>query len=104
MAKRGANGKKTDPMQLPLFSERASLCRIRPELNEWRYYRMEVWPDLFGGVLLVRQWGRIGTEGRRRMDPHPDAGAALNALAQIVRAKCRRGYQARSEVGGSVLR
>ena len=55
--------------------------RIRPALNEWRYYRMEVWPDLFGRALLVRQWGRIGTEGHRRLDPYPDSGAGINALA-----------------------
>ena len=33
----------------------ASLIRIRPERNEWRFYRMEVWPDLFGRALLLRQ-------------------------------------------------
>jgi predicted DNA-binding WGR domain protein len=82
-------------IQLPLFPERASLARIRPELNEWRYYRMEVWPDLFGRALLVRHWGRIGTQGRMRLDPHADAGAAVNALAAIVRSKTRRGYGAR---------
>jgi predicted DNA-binding WGR domain protein len=84
------------PIQLPLFAETASLVRIRPALNEWRYYRMEVWPDLFGRALLVRQWGRIGTEGRRRLDPHPDPGAAINALADILRTKRRRGYQDRA--------
>jgi predicted DNA-binding WGR domain protein len=83
-------------IQLPLFAETASLVRIRPALNEWRYYRMEVWPDLFGRALLVRQWGCIGTEGRRRLDPHPDPGAAVNALADLLRAKRRRGYQDRS--------
>lgn len=72
------------------------LCRVRPELNEWRYYRLEVWPDLFGRALLVRQWGRIGTQGRRRMDPHADQGAALNALGQIMPAKRRRGYLPRA--------
>ena len=82
-------------MQLPLFPEQASLARIRPEINEWRFYRMEVWPDLFGRALLMRQWGRIGTEGRRRLDPHPDPGAAVNALAEIVRLKSRRGYRER---------
>ena len=56
------------PLQLRLFPDAASLTRIRPERNEWRFYRMEVWPDLFGRALLVRQWGRIGTEGRRRQD------------------------------------
>ena len=95
MAKPSANGKATRPVQLPLFPDSGSLCRICPEMNEWRYYRMEVWPDLFGRALLVRQWGRIGTEGRRRLDPYPDAGAAVNALARLMRAKRRRGYQYR---------
>jgi predicted DNA-binding WGR domain protein len=84
------------PVQLLLFAEAASLIRVRPELNEWRFYRLEVWPDLFGRALLARQWGRIGTEGRRRLDPHPDPGAAINALAQMVRAKRRRGYRDRA--------
>jgi predicted DNA-binding WGR domain protein len=84
-----------EPRQLPLFTESASLVRIRPALNEWRYYRMEVWPDLFGRALLMRQWGRIGTEGHRRLDPHPDSGAASNALARILRAKRGRGYEDR---------
>ena len=43
------------PIQLPLFAEAASLIRVRPELNEFRFYRMEVWPDLFGRALLLRQ-------------------------------------------------
>ena len=84
------------PVQLPLFAEAVSLIRVRPERNEWRYYRMEIWPDLFGRALLVRQWGRIGTEGRRRLDPHPDPGAAINALAHLARQKRRRGYQDRA--------
>jgi predicted DNA-binding WGR domain protein len=49
-----------------------------------------LWPP-----LLARQWGRIGTGGRVRLDPHPDAAAAINALARLARAKRRRGYQDR---------
>ena len=52
------------PIQLPLFAEAASLIRVRAERNEFRFYRLEVWPDLFGRALLSRQWGRLGTEGR----------------------------------------
>jgi len=80
-------------VQLPLFADAASMVRVRPEHNEWRYYRLEVWPDLFGRALLVRHWGRIGTAGRRRLDPHPDPGAAINALARILHAKRHRGYR-----------
>ena len=83
------------PVQLPLFPERVSLSRVKPELNEWRFYRLEVWPDLFGRALLVRHWGRIGTQGRMRLDPHTDAVAAVNALAIIARSKTRRGYGVR---------
>jgi predicted DNA-binding WGR domain protein len=56
---------------------------------------MAVWPDLFGRALLLRNWGRIGTQGRLRLDPHPDAGSALNVLAAITRSKQRRGYRDR---------
>jgi predicted DNA-binding WGR domain protein len=84
------------PIQLPLFAEEASLIRVRPELNEFRYYRLEVWPDLFGRALLARHWGRLGTQGRIRLDPHPDPGAAINALAALARQKRRRGYRDRA--------
>jgi predicted DNA-binding WGR domain protein len=84
------------PIQLTLFAHSVSLVRVRPERNEWRFYRMEVWPDLFGRALLMRQWGRIGTEGRRRLDPHADLGAACNALAQLAHRKRRRGYRDRA--------
>jgi predicted DNA-binding WGR domain protein len=91
-----SHGASSACVQLSLVTEEASLIRVRPERNEWRFYRMEVWPDLFGRALLLRQWGRIGTEGRRRLDSHPDPGAALNALAQIAGAKRRRGYKDRA--------
>jgi predicted DNA-binding WGR domain protein len=95
MGKCRASKSTREPIQLPLFPEEVSLARIRPDRNEWRYYRMAIWPDLFGHALLLRNWGRIGTQGRRRLDPYPDAGAALNALAAIARSKQRRGYRDR---------
>jgi predicted DNA-binding WGR domain protein len=59
-----------EPLQLPLFPDQAA--------------------------LLARHWGRIGTQGRVRLDPHPDAGAAINALARLAHAKRRRGYRDQS--------
>ena len=78
--------------QLALFPLTARLRRIRPELNEWRFYAMSVQPDLFGGAALVRQWGRIGTMGSQCLDLYPDEGAAVNALTAMIRYRLKRGY------------
>ncbi len=81
------------PLQLPLFPDQASLTRLCPARHEARFYRIAVWPDLFGRAPLVRQWGRIGSPTRQRLDRYPDPGAAINALARLARAKRRRGYR-----------
>jgi predicted DNA-binding WGR domain protein len=49
--------------------------------------------DLFGTICLVRNWGRIGTNGQEPVEVFAseiEAGLALEAIAQ---AKRRRGYQ-----------
>jgi predicted DNA-binding WGR domain protein len=43
----------------------------------------------------VREPGRIGTWGRRRLDLHPNRAAAAEALDVWLARKARRGYQAR---------
>ena len=50
-------------------------------------------PDLFGGMSLLREWGRIGTQGRHRIDCFEDAGRAADAMVTLYRAKQKRGYQ-----------
>ena len=40
------------------------LRRIDPKRNMRRFYRLDVQPDLFGGVLLFKEWERIGARGR----------------------------------------
>ncbi len=79
-------------VQLPLFAEAATLVRAHPELAERRFYRCEVRPDLFGRAVLLRHWGRSGTAGACRLDPYPDPGAALNAMARLLQQKRRCGY------------
>jgi hypothetical protein len=36
------------------------LRRVNPARNMRRFFWLDVQPDLFGGVLLVEEWGRIG--------------------------------------------
>jgi predicted DNA-binding WGR domain protein len=71
----------------------ADLIRIDPACKAYRFYRLALCPDLFGGIALVREWGRLGSPGRRRLDLHPDEDAARRALERLVRSKCRRGYR-----------
>lgn len=79
--------------QLDLFPEDIRIEHIDPEANMYRYYRLRLLPDLFGGVSLLREWGRIGTQGRHRIDLFTDAGQAANAMIAIYRSKRKRGYQ-----------
>ena len=46
------------------------LRRLDPLRNMRRFYRLDIEPHLFGGVLFLKAWGRIGTRGRvRRLFP-----------------------------------
>ena len=64
--------------------------------NMARFYVLAIEPTLFGDVALAREWGRIGTRGRRRLDLHADAEAAAEALDVWLARKSRRGYQIRA--------
>ncbi len=67
------------------------LRRVDPETNVHRFYALMIECDLFGRVVLVRRWGRIGTRGRERTDLHADETAPAEALVNLA-AKRRRGY------------
>jgi len=41
------------------------MTRIEPETNTFRYYRLQLLPNLFGGISLIRHWGRIGARGQQ---------------------------------------
>jgi predicted DNA-binding WGR domain protein len=58
-----------------------------------RFYALKIERDLFGHVVLVRHWGRIGGRGRERTDEHVSEAAAAEALAKLAAAKRWRGYQ-----------
>ena len=55
-----------------------ALRRVEPERNVARFYELALARDLFGQVVLVREWGRIGTFGRRRQDEYASESWRLN--------------------------
>lgn len=70
------------------------LRRIDPARNMARFYCLSLQPTLFGEVSVLREWGRIGTLGRCRIDSHSDAEQAAAAFRKLEAVKRRRGYRA----------
>ena len=69
------------------------LHRIDPEQGIRRFYSLMIERDLFGTVRLVRNWGRIGTNGQEMVEVFADELAAGKALEVVARAKRMRGYR-----------
>lgn len=69
------------------------LHRIDPEQGVRRFYSLMIERDLFGTIRLVRNWGRIGTNGQEMVEVYDSEGEAGQALETIARAKRRRGYR-----------
>ena len=44
------------------------LHRCDPSCNMARYYVLSIEPSLFGDATLIREWGRIGRPGQRRIE------------------------------------
>lgn len=86
---RGGMGVQTRGM-----TEVLHLVRRDPSRNLARFYRLELDRTLFGEVVLIRRWGRIGTEGQRRAVVLPDIAAAQADLTRWHRRKQGRGYAA----------
>jgi predicted DNA-binding WGR domain protein len=72
------------------------LERRDPSCNLARFYVLAIEPTLFGDTALVREWGRIGSLGRRRLDLHADMATAAEALDVWLDRKARRGYRVRA--------
>jgi predicted DNA-binding WGR domain protein len=68
------------------------LHRIDDARNMRRFYRLDIEHDLFGGFLLMKQWGRIGARGCIMAERFESEAPALVALQKQAARKRRRGY------------
>jgi predicted DNA-binding WGR domain protein len=68
------------------------LRRIDPSRNMRRFYVLVLQPTLFGGASVIRNWGRIGTNGQSMMETFDAPKAAAFAFDRLAGAKRRRGY------------
>ncbi len=72
------------------------LDRCDPTCNMARYYVLSIEPSLFGDATLIREWGRIGQPGQRRIKFYDSQTRAVEALETWLQRKRRRGYLLRS--------
>ncbi len=61
--------------------------------NMARFYVLAIEPTLLNDTALVREWGRIGSLGRRCLELHADEATAVEALEVWLARKQHRGYQ-----------
>lgn len=69
------------------------LEKIDKEKNQYRFYSLSIAQTLFNDWALVREWGRIGSNGKRRSDWFDTEEDALKALEVVKRKKEGRGYK-----------
>jgi predicted DNA-binding WGR domain protein len=69
------------------------LHRKDPEQGVARFYSLMIERNLFGHVVLVRNWGRIGTKGQEKVEEFASEAEASQALEALALAKRRRGYR-----------
>ena len=82
-----------------------TLTRKDAARNLYRFYRLDVQPDLFRDWCLVKECGRIGCPGKVRFTPFPTAAEAQAAMERS--AASRRGgdthrRRGRSQLGAGV--
>jgi len=68
------------------------LCRVDPARNMRRFYRLEVQPELSGGVLLVKEWGRLAASGRVVAQRYNSEALTADALLRQAEREWRRRY------------
>ncbi len=71
----------------------ASLQKHDTETDQHWFYALCVQPSLFGDWSLMREWGRIGSEGQVKVDWHVSQERAEAAFEELLRSKQKSGYQ-----------
>ncbi|GLS20215.1 hypothetical protein GCM10007874_32320 [Labrys miyagiensis] len=89
IAKMDATATLEENLSFLVLERREEACNIA------RYYVLSVEPSLFGDASLVREWGRIGSRGRRLIELHGTTQLAAEALDRWLARKKRRKYSVR---------
>ena len=61
--------------------------------NMHRFYALTIAKDLFGVIILTRNWGRIGGYGQSLEETYPDHQSASRRFEALCQIRQRRGYE-----------
>ena len=75
------------------MTEQLYLQAIEPAKNKSRFYKLLIQPDLWGGVSLVREYGRISQPGTVILNWYEKELDVLESMKRLSQIKCKRGYQ-----------
>jgi predicted DNA-binding WGR domain protein len=75
------------------FAHYARFVSVEPTKNRARFYELRLQATLWGGMALVRAWGRLGAPGRWKATEYPDRAAATPEVERAVGRRLARGYR-----------
>ncbi len=81
------------PVTAPPAPGETILLRSDAAPDSGRFFRIEVSRDLFGGILITREWGLSGRRGQRMSRWCASGAEAANYIDTLLRARLRRGYR-----------
>ena len=87
------NYKKESQAYQTLTMKAVLLHRIDLNLNEKRFYWIQVGPSLIEPYAVLRVWGRLGEQQRSRVTPCASPAEAQLVAQRLVQKRLKRGYQ-----------
>jgi predicted DNA-binding WGR domain protein len=92
-----ARPRRAAPRELPAvvtFQQFARFERVDHTQNCERFYALSWQPLLWGGVALVRQWGRIGSTGSQLLEgTYHDRQEAQPLAEKLILRRLQRRYE-----------
>ena len=76
----------------PALSTPRRFHRVDPTRNMARFYMLSLEPTLYGEMVALGHWGRLGTGGQQNLSLQPTLAEAENVLARQIARRRRRGY------------
>lgn len=69
------------------------LVRCDETQNMARFYHLTITNNLFGEMVVLRRWGRIGAPGKTKEEISKDLTEAERYIGALALIKTKRGYR-----------